>query len=231
MPATLSASRVGPPVVLTQTGAAAAPSRVLVYTLAVIAVIAAAALAILLVGRAEREAGEKNAAGNAAKTSATDLVAAVSPAPGPDGGRPAGALPPAPPPPPISSLPPFEVDAGTTIADAAADGAHDVLAESVAAMVKLTLAGLPPNAVIRADGEPRTGPVLDVPRGERTVKIEVAARGFFPWSKDVSAAADATIPVVMRPLGERPVRDAGTAGDGGAAPEGGTGLPGFGEGP
>jgi hypothetical protein len=59
----------------------------------------------------------------------------------------------------------------------------------------------------------------------------VAARGFFPWSKDVSAAEDATIPVAMHPLGERPLRDAGAADDGVAAPEGGTGLPGFGEGP
>ncbi len=84
---------------------------------------------------------------------------------------------------------------------------------------------------IRADDEPYAGPVLELPRGERTVKIQVAARGFFPWSKDVSAAANATIPVVMRPLGERPARDAGTAGDVEAAPEGGTGLPGFGEGP
>ena len=227
MPAALSASRGGPPVVLTQTGAGVAPSRVLVYTLAAIAIIAAAALAILLVGRAEREAGEKSAAGNAEKTSATDLVAAASPAPGPDGGGPAGAVP---------SLPPPVVDAGTTMADAealqsAADGSNDAPADSAVAMVKIALAGLPPGAVIRADGEPRTGPVLDVPRGERTVKIEVAARGFFPWSKDVSAAADATIPVVMRPMGERPARDAGTADEGGAAPEGGTGLPGFGEGP
>jgi hypothetical protein len=237
MPATLSASRVGPPVVLTQTGAGAASSRVLVYTLAAIAIIAALALAILLVGRAEREAGEKSAAGNAEKTSAADLVAAAAPAPGPAGRGPAGTVAPPPPAlPPIPSRPPAAAEAGTIAAGAdasgpAEDATIEIVADSVTAMVRITLAGLPPGAVIRADGESRTGSALDVPRGERTVKIEVAARGFFPWSRDVSAAADATIPVAMRPLGERPLRDAGTADDGGAAPEGGTGLPGFGEGP
>jgi hypothetical protein len=105
----------------------------------------------------------------------------------------------------------------------------DAAAAEASATVRITLQGVPEGARVRADGRDQPGAVFDLRREERLVKVDVAASGYEAWSREVSAASDATVDVELRRLPDRPhARDAATPGDAGPALP--TKLPGFGEG-
>ncbi|MBI5499511.1 MAG: serine/threonine protein kinase [Deltaproteobacteria bacterium] len=233
----LSASRAGH-VVLADTAARPRRASPLAWAAAGIAVVAAAAVAIWIVGRGER--GEDGGRGNASAVRKSGETAATTSAGGPREGwrpgmetRPVAVPPPPGPPPgaprppvgpavaaPDAAAPPAASDAGVQVASA------DAVEEAPPARVRITLEGVPPKAEVRVDGEEWPGPVIELPRAEREARIEVRARGFEVWAQDVPLAGDATLRVELRRSGERPARDAGGGRDGG----GGT-IPAFGEGP
>jgi hypothetical protein len=60
------------------------------------------------------------------------------------------------------------------------------------------LSGLPNGAVVRLDGEP-AGSRIELPRGATSHTLEVAAEGHEPWSRTLTADADARIAVTLVP--------------------------------
>ncbi|MBI5487788.1 MAG: serine/threonine protein kinase [Deltaproteobacteria bacterium] len=238
----LSASRGGH-VVLAETGARPRRASPLAWAAAGIAVVAAAAVAIWIVGRGERGGdGVRETTSTAAVTGQTKSAANAG-GPGERGGEGwHGAHPGAGPVPlepvrPVVPIPPrgpgvpatreVTTDAGAPplVTDA---GVQTVLADGgdeAPAPVRITLEGVPAKAEVRVDGEEWPGSVIELPRGDREARIEVRARGFEVWSESVSLAGDATLRVELRRSAERPARDGGVARDGGGS------IPAFGEGP
>jgi hypothetical protein len=60
------------------------------------------------------------------------------------------------------------------------------------------LSGLPSGAVVRLDGKP-AGPRIELPRGATTHTLEVTSEGYEPWSRALTATADARIAVTLVP--------------------------------
>jgi serine/threonine protein kinase len=217
--ATLSASRAGQ-VVLAETASRSRRSGPFTWAAAAIVVVLAVVGAIYVVGRLER--------GPDAPPSTTAVVrteAQTRPSSSP-------VLPPVAAQPDVTP-PPLEAAsaAADTVPEAAvAAPAPDVVdtADAVPATVKLTFHGLPDGARIRVDDVEREGPVVELPREDRSVKLEVRLRGYEPWTKDVSAAEDGEVQVELQRLADRPpARDGGEPRDGGEAGS----MPVFGEGP
>ena len=207
------------------------------------AVVAAVAVGVFLVLRPSSPAAppETTAAPMPKEqpvASATSVPAAATPPPPPErtAGSPgisvdAGTVEPHP-------AAPAAADAGLSAASThgpastkAADGQGHLLASE---LVHITLDGLPEGATVTVDGLPIPGPTFDLQRRpERHVRVVVRAQGFEPWSRLVSTAASASIPVSMRRSGPglsspgagSARHDAGTRPTGtGRAPDAGAGV-------